>query len=136
MILPPGTTIEPLEDTIYCQMYAQGNKWRQGSKLIIPDTAKEEVFFARVLAVGPGRTIDLDTDRLPIRKPMFVSPGDDVVFQRYHGERIEIEGGFYVLMRQDDVLSKIKVPMEHDGFFKLAESGSDVNEEALAGAKA
>jgi chaperonin GroES len=133
--LPPKTTITPNEDTIFCRMYAQTGTWKTGSKIIIPDTAREEVFFAHVVAVGPGRTIDVDPQGEIVRKPMTVKPNDDVVFARYHGERIVIEGSLYILMRQDDVLATITMDKAgKDTFFKLA-GVNDSDEAALEGAK-
>lgn len=82
------------------------------SGLIIPEQALEELFFASIIAVGPGLIIDIDAKGEPIRKPMIVSPGENVVFSRFHGERVAISGIVYVVMSQDDVLSKIEIPKE------------------------
>lgn len=131
MKLPPDTVVEPLEDSIYCQMYAQTGRHAANSQIYIPDTAREEVFFAKVLAVGPGRMIDVDPDGHAIRKPSNVEVGDSIVFARFHGERMEIDGSMYVVMRQGDVLAKVRVP-EGSDFFRLSKAGEVRDEDLLA----
>jgi chaperonin GroES len=113
-------------------MYTQTNKWKKGSKLFIPETARKEVFYAKVLKVGPGRAVDVDEDNKPIVMPMKVEPGQDILFSRYHGERIEIDGKEYIVMRQDDVLGLVNVG--EDGWFKPAGTG-DLDERSLEEAK-
>jgi chaperonin GroES len=116
--LPAVAQFRPIKDTIYCQMFKQTNKLSKDSKLIIPDIAKEEVFIARVLKVGPGKTIEYFTDagtpegERVVRMPLDVKPQDIIVFARYHGERLEIDGAYYLILRDDDVLGIVDVPQE------------------------
>lgn len=113
--LPEGADFNPIGDTLYCQMFMQTEKI-PGSRLIRPDIAKEEVFVAKVLKVGPGRVIEYDTrpetppEERAMRMPVLVRPGDVIVFARYHGERLEVNGIYYLILREDDVLGTIALP--------------------------
>lgn len=124
MTLPPGTEFEPMDDTIFCRLYAQTGKYKSNSKLWTPEVAREEIFMAQVLRVGPGRRIDVDAAGADVRLPMRYAPGDDVVFTRYHGERVEIDDGFYIVLKEDDVLMRVTVPEDQrDVFYKWAVRG-------------
>jgi chaperonin GroES len=132
--LPPTTDIEPLEDQIFCRMYAPTGQWKQDSKIMIPQSAREEVFFAHVLKVGPGKTIDVLTNGARERMTPQINVGDDILFFRYHGERIMIEGELYLILAAGDVLARIHMPEESRGvFFRFAKVGDD--NDALAEAK-
>lgn len=138
--LPAAAVFQPIGDTLYCQMFMQTERWREDSVLIIPDIAKEEVFIAKVLSVGPGKIIEYDTrqetpaNERAMRMPVQVAPGDVIVFARYHGERLEIDGAYYLILREDDVLGKIIVPEEKiAGYLRPWKIGQ--NDDALVAAK-
>jgi co-chaperonin GroES (HSP10) len=115
-------------------MYAQTGKTL--GRIIIPDTAKEEVFFAQVVKAGPGKVADVDDKGQAIRMPMHVGPGDNILFMRYHGERLEIDGSYYLLLRQDDVLSKIKMPKPAPNEYFVFASTGVYDDESLKKARA
>jgi chaperonin GroES len=71
--------------------------------LFLPDTAKEKPIEGEVLAVGEGR-VD-DNGKLV---PMTVQVGDRIVFSKYSGTEIKLEGEEYLLMREDDILGVVE----------------------------
>jgi chaperonin GroES len=71
--------------------------------LFLPDTAKEKPIEGEVLAVGEGR-VD-DNGKLV---PMTVQVGDRIVFSKYSGTEIKLEGEEYLLMREDDILGIVE----------------------------
>jgi chaperonin GroES len=81
--------IEPLEDT---------EEMRGG--LYIPDTAKEKPQQGNVMAIGPGRLND-DGDRIP----MEVGVGDRVLYGKYAGTEVTIEGNQYLIVKEADILA-------------------------------
>jgi chaperonin GroES len=74
----------------------------QGS-IIIPDTAKEKPQEAKVLAVGPGRITD--DGKL---QPLDIKVGDTVVFGKYAGTEVKIDGDDLLIIREDDVLGVLE----------------------------
>lgn len=137
LTVPEGTTIHPEEDMVLCQMYEE-SELIYGSTLVKPETAREEVFFCKVLKLGPGRTIDIefDTAGKPIitRKPIPWKEGQDVLFKRYQGERIMVGNVLLILLRQDDVIATIDIdPEKRKELFRLA--GTEMYER-LEGARA
>jgi chaperonin GroES len=72
------------------------------SGIVIPDTAKEKPQKGKVLAVGPG-TLDDDGDRVPLD----VSEGDEVLYSKYGGTEIVVEGEDLLVLRESDVLAKV-----------------------------
>jgi len=72
------------------------------SGIVIPDTAKEKPQKGKVLAVGPGK-LDDDGDRVPLD----VSEGDEVVYSKYGGTEIVVEGEDLLVLRESDVLAKV-----------------------------
>jgi len=91
----------PLGDRILVQRLAGEEKTKGG--IIIPDTAKEKPQEAKVVAVGKGKRTD--DGKL---QPVEVSPGDKVLFGKYSGSEIQLDGADYVIIRQDDVLGVIE----------------------------
>jgi chaperonin GroES len=88
----------PLHDRLLVERIDEESKTKGG--IIIPDTAKEKPQEGRVLAVGPGRRGD-DGEILPLD----VRPGDRVLFAKYAGTDIKIDGEDRVILREDDVLA-------------------------------
>jgi chaperonin GroES len=92
--------LRPLQDRILVQRVAEEEKTKGG--IIIPDTAKEKPAEGKVAAVGKGK---VDENGKPI--PMEVKKGDRILFGKYSGTEIKIEGEEYLIMREEDVLGII-----------------------------
>ena len=88
----------PLQDRLLVQRL-DGEEKTQGG-IIIPDTAKEKPQQGRVLAVGPGRRDDQGEVI-----PLDVRTGDKVLFAKYAGTEIKIDGEDRIILREDDVLA-------------------------------
>lgn len=87
--------IKPLADRVLIEPTAAEEKTLSG--IIIPDTAKEKPLRGKVLAAGQGTKDD----------PMILKAGDEVLYGKYAGTEIELEGIKYLIMRQSDVLAVI-----------------------------
>ena len=92
--------LRPLQDRILVLRVPEEEKTKGG--IIIPDTAKEKPAEGKVAAVGKGK---VDENGKPI--PMEVKKGDRILFGKYSGTEIKIEGEDYLIMREDDVLGII-----------------------------
>jgi chaperonin GroES len=90
--------IKPLEDRIVIQVLESEQTTASG--IVIPDTAKEKPQEGKVLAVGPGRFEDGQ------RTPMDVKEGDTIIFSKYGGTEVKVEGEDYLILRESDVLAK------------------------------
>lgn len=85
----------------------------------------EDLHFARILAVGPGRLLGRDADTgHRITMPMDLEPGQDVVFARYQGEPFKIGNASLILLRRDDIIGVVDFPQNIDEYFDLR---TDVN---------
>ena len=93
--------IKPLEDRIVVQ--ANEAETTTASGLVIPDTAKEKPQEGTVIAVGPGRFDDKGEKRIPLD----VSVGDVVLYSKYGGTEITIDGEDLLVLRESDVLAKV-----------------------------
>ena len=93
--------IKPLEDKILVQ--ANEAETTTASGLVIPDTAKEKPQEGTVVAVGPGRW-DEDGEK---RIPLDVSEGDTVIYSKYGGTEIKVDGEEIKILRESDILAKI-----------------------------
>lgn len=93
--------IRPLQDRILVKRVEEEEKSAGG--IIIPDTAKEKPMEGKVIAVGKGKV----TEDREIR-PLDVKKGDRVLFSKYAGTEVKIEGEEYLIMREDDVLGVIE----------------------------
>ncbi|HEX5065063.1 MAG TPA: co-chaperone GroES [Myxococcota bacterium] len=91
----------PLHDRLLVQRLDEEEKSRGG--IIIPDTAKEKPQQGRVLAVGPGRR-----DEKGELVPLDVRSGDKVMFAKYAGTEIKIDGEDRVILREEDVLAIVE----------------------------
>jgi chaperonin GroES len=89
--------IQPLHDRIVVEAAAKESKSAGG--IILPDSAQEKPLSGRVLAVGPGKTLDSGT----IAKPE-VKKGDTVMYGKYAGTEVTVSGKDYVILRGDDIL--------------------------------
>ena len=93
--------IRPLYDRILVKRIEEQGKTAGG--LFIPDTAKEKQMEARVVAVGNGRVLEDGT----LRK-LAIKAGDKVLFAKYSGNEIKIDGTDHLILREDDVLAVIE----------------------------
>ena len=93
--------IRPLHDRVIVQRTEEEEKSKGG--IIIPDTAKEKPQEGKIIAVGKGKM--LDDGKLV---PLDVKVGDKVLFNKYAGSDIKIEGEEYMIMREEDVLGVIE----------------------------
>ena len=93
--------IKPLNDRVLVLREDEEQKSTGG--IIIPDTAKEKPQRGKVVAVGPGKMGD-DGKRIS----MEVKKGDRVLFGKYGGTEIELDGVEYVFLREDDILSIVE----------------------------
>jgi len=89
--------IRPLNDRILVVRVEEEKKTAGG--IIIPDTAKEKPQEGKVVAAGPGKVGD-DGKRIPIE----VKKGDRILFSKYAGSEIKIDGVEHIFMREDDIL--------------------------------
>ena len=93
--------LRPLQDRILVQRVEEETTTRGG--IIIPDTAKEKPIEGKVIAVGKGKMGD-DGKRIALE----IKKGDKILFSKYGGTDIKIEGEEYLIMREDDVLGIIE----------------------------
>jgi len=93
--------LRPLQDRLLVKRLEEKEQV-QGS-IIIPDTAKEKPQEAKVLAVGPGRVTD--DGKL---QPLDIKVGDTVVFGKYAGTEVKIDGEDLLIIREDDVLGVLE----------------------------
>ena len=92
--------VKPLDDRIVVEPLEAEEKTAGG--ILLPDTAKEKPQRGKVLAVGPGKLSD-DGKRLAVS----VAVGDEVVYGRYSGNEIEVNGKDLKIMRESDILAKV-----------------------------
>jgi chaperonin GroES len=89
--------VRPLHDRVLVKRLAEEEKSKGG--IIIPDTAKEKPIQGEIIAVGQGRVNEEGKLR-----PLDVKKGDRVLFGKYAGTEIKIEGDEYLMMREEDIL--------------------------------
>ena len=90
--------VKPLADRVVVQPLDEDEQMRGG--LYIPDTAKEKPSQGKVVAVGPGKISDDGT-----RLEMDVSVGDKVLYGKYSGTDVTLEGEEYLILRESDILA-------------------------------
>ena len=93
--------VRPLHDRIIVQRIEEGEQKIGG--IIVPDTAKEKPQQGKVIAAGNGKTRDDGN-----RQPLDVKAGDLILFGKYSGQEIKLEGDEYLIMREDEVLGVIE----------------------------
>lgn len=91
--------LRPLHDRILVQRVEEETTTKGG--IIIPDTAKEKPAEGKIIAVGTGR-LNKDTGE---RIALDVKVGDTVLFNKYSGTEVKLDGAEYLIMREDDVLA-------------------------------
>ena len=93
--------VRPLQDRILVQRIGEEERTKGG--IIIPDSAKEKSVEGKVVAVGKGKVSDKGEVA-----PLEVKAGDKVMFGKYAGTEIQVEGEDYLIMREDDLLAIIE----------------------------
>ena len=93
--------IRPLQDRIIVKRVEEEEKTKGG--IIIPDTAKEKPIEGKVIAVGNGKVQEDGKVR-----PLDVKAGDRILFSKYAGTEIKIEGEEHLIMREEDILGVIE----------------------------
>jgi len=91
------TTLHPLHDRVLIRRIEEQDE-KHGS-IIIPDTAKEKPQEGQVIAVGTGKVTE-DGKKLPLA----VKEGDRILFGKYSGSEVKIDGTEYLIMKEEDIL--------------------------------
>ena len=92
------SNIRPLHDRVIVKRLKEEEKTKGG--IIIPDTAKEKPVEATVIAVGNGKVLEDGTDR-----KLDVKEGDRILFGKYSGTEVKLDGVEHVILGEDDVLA-------------------------------
>jgi chaperonin GroES len=93
--------VTPLQDRVIVKRIEEEETTKGG--IIIPDTAKEKPVEGKVVAVGGGKLLDNGK-----KQPLEVKTGDKVLFGKYAGTDIQIEGEEHLIMREDDIIAIIE----------------------------
>lgn len=90
--------LKPLDERVIVKTIEQEDKTQAG--IVLPDTAKEKPQEGEVKAVGPGRMLENGN-----RVPPTVKVGDRVLFAKYSGTEVKVDGEEYLIMRESDILA-------------------------------
>jgi chaperonin GroES len=101
--------IRPLHDRVVVKRIIDDKETTKGG-IVIPDTAKEKPQEGEVIAVGNGKVLDNGT-----RAAMEVKKGDRILFGKYSGSEVKLDGQEYLIMREDDILGVLAGPAEAAG---------------------
>ena len=93
--------IRPLADRVVVKRVAEEEKTKGG--IIIPDSAKEKPVEAEIMAIGHGKLLEDGTIR-----PLDVKVGNRILFGKYSGNEIRLDGEDYLIMREEDILGVIE----------------------------
>jgi chaperonin GroES len=93
--------VRPLHDRVIVKRVEEEEKTKGG--IIIPDTAKEKPIEGKVVAVGKGKVLENGT-----QQPLEVKKGDKILFGKYAGTEINIEGDEHLIMREDDIVAIVE----------------------------
>jgi chaperonin GroES len=96
-----ATKIRPLQDRIIVKRVEEEEKTKGG--IIIPDTAKEKPIEGKVIAAGNGKVLEDGKVR-----PLDVKAGDRILFSKYAGTEVKIDGEEHLIMREEDILGVIE----------------------------
>jgi chaperonin GroES len=94
--------LKPLGDRLIVQALEEEETTASG--IVLPDTAKEKPQRGKVIAAGPGKISETSGDRVPLD----VSDGDEVLYSKYGGTEIAIDGEDLLVLRESDVLAVVK----------------------------
>lgn len=101
MAAATSTKLRPLGDRMLVKPIEREEMTKSG--IVLPDTAKEKPMEGTVLAVGPGRV--LDDGR---KEPMEVKVGDKVLYAKYAGTEVKLDGEDHLILRESDVLAIVE----------------------------
>jgi chaperonin GroES len=90
--------LKPLGDRVVIQPSKAEEKTKGG--ILVPDTAREKPVMGKVVAVGPGRTSD-EGKKIPVQ----VKVGNKVLYGRYSGTEVTVEGKEYLIMKEEDIFA-------------------------------
>jgi chaperonin GroES len=93
--------VRPLHDRLLVKRIEEEGRTKGG--LIIPDTAKEKPMEGKIIAAGEGKV-----DEVGNLRPLDVHKGDRVLFSKYSGTEIQLEGDEHLIIREDDVLAVLE----------------------------
>lgn len=93
--------LKPLDDRVVIKQLEAEEKTAGG--IILPDTAKEKPQIGKVIAIGPGKLLDNGK-----RNKMTVKKNDEVIYARYIGNDVEIDGEKHVILRESDILGIVE----------------------------
>jgi chaperonin GroES len=96
----PTTKLRPLHDRVLVRRLEEQND--KHGRIIIPDTAKEKPQEGQVIAVGTGRVTE-DGKKLPLA----LKEGDRILFGKYSGSEVRLDGQEYLIMKEEDVLGVV-----------------------------
>ena len=91
--------IRPLDDRVVVEPSEAEEKTRGG--IVLPDTAREKPLQGKVIAAGPGKLLEKSGER----GKMSVKVGDRVIYGKYSGTEVELDGETYVILRESDILA-------------------------------
>jgi chaperonin GroES len=103
-----AVNIRPLNDRIIARRLEDQEQMRGG--LYIPDTAKEKPQEGEVLAVGNGKLLENGQ-----RTPIDLKAGDRILFGKYAGTEIKLDGDEYLILREDDILGVVETTAKGKG---------------------
>jgi chaperonin GroES len=93
--------LRPLDDGVVIKPTEAADKTAGG--IFLPDTAKEKPQIGKVIATGPGKLLDNGK-----RSPMNVKKNDEVLFPKYMGNDVEVDGEKYVILKEHDILGIVE----------------------------
>ena len=93
--------LRPLDDRVVIKQSEAEEKTSGG--IILPDTAKEKPQIGKIIAAGPGKMLDNGK-----RNKMSVKKNDEVIYAKYLGSEVEIDGEKYVILRESDILGIVE----------------------------
>jgi chaperonin GroES len=91
--------LKPLGDRVIVEVLEEEESTVSG--IVLPDTAKEKPQRGKVMAVGPGRYEDGELVPLDVKK------GDEIIFSKYGGTEVKVDGEEYLILRESDILAKV-----------------------------
>jgi chaperonin GroES len=92
--------LKPLDERVVVEPVEAEEKTAGG--IVLPDTAKEKPQRGKVLAIGPGKLLESGE-----RSPLSVAVGDEVIYGKYSGSDIEVDGREVKILRESDILAKV-----------------------------